>query len=135
MREVRVKTKEARHASPVSGSKTVSFSQQTESAPAAKENEDMNQKTVDMGFVGYDFKKVSDDVVKFMRFSFDTAYHNMVKIQDLQEKIVRETLSLGKDIQADATKVMDKLIEDGKKGRDDLRKMVEDGFSKAAEVR
>jgi hypothetical protein len=30
---------------------------------------------------------------------------------------------------------MDKLIEDGKKGRDDLRKMVEDGFSKAAEVR
>lgn len=95
----------------------------------------MNQKTVDMGFVGYDFKKVSDDVVKFMRFSFDTAYHNMVKIQDLQEKIVRETLSLGKDIQADATKVMDKLIEDGKKGRDDLRKMVEDGFSKAAEVR
>jgi hypothetical protein len=133
-REVTVKTKEAKHASPASQETPVSFSQKSESA--AKENEDMNQKTVlDMGFAGYDFKKVSDDVVKFVRFSFDTAYQNMVKIQDLQEKVVRETLTLGKDIQADAVKVMDRMIEDGKKGREDFKKMVEDGFSKAAEVR
>ncbi len=92
----------------------------------------MNPKVLE---TGYDFKKVSEDVVKLAKFSFDTAYNNMVKIQDLQEKILKETVSVTKEIQADATKVMDKIIEDAKKGREDFKKVVEDGFSKVAEIR
>jgi hypothetical protein len=95
----------------------------------------MNQKVLETGFAGYDFKKVSEDVVKLAKFSFDTAYNNMVKIQDLQEKILKETISVTKEIQTDATKVMDKFIDDAKKGREDFKKVVEDGFSKVAEVR
>ena len=86
------------------------------------------------GFAGFDPKTVSEDVLKMMKLSFDTTFDNMVKIQDLNDKILKDMLKKSSEVQTDAVKMVNDFIENAKKGRDEYRKVVDNGFNKIEEV-
>lgn len=80
------------------------------------------------GFAGFDPNTVSEEVIKFMKSSFDATFDNVVKIQDLNEKILRDMIEKGKEIQSDALAMVNDFIENANKGRNEYRKVMEDGF-------
>ncbi len=86
------------------------------------------------GFAGFDPKTVSEDVLKMMKLSFDTTFDNMVKIQDLNDKILKDMLKKSSEVQTDAVKMVNDFIENAKKGRDEYRKIIEDGYKSVSEI-
>lgn len=85
-------------------------------------------------FEGFDPTNVSTDVMKVMKSSFDLTFGTVTKVQELNERILKEAVQLGKEMQADALKMTEELIEKTKKGRNDYRKLVEEGFKKVEET-
>jgi hypothetical protein len=69
-----------------------------------------------------------------MKSSFDLTFGTVTKVQDLNERILKEAVQLGKEVQADALKMTEELIEKTKKGRNEYRKLVEEGFKKVEET-
>jgi hypothetical protein len=98
----------------------------------------MSTKTLDVnavtGFVNFDLKNAANDALKLTKSCFDMTFATIVKIQDLGEKMVRETVELGKGMQADAVKMVDLSIDNAKKGRIEYKKAVEESFKKAEEL-
>lgn len=86
------------------------------------------------GFTGFDINSVSENYAKFIRYSLDTTFENVAKVQEFNEKIVRDTIEAGKKAQAQAEKLVNESIEAGKKGWSEYRKAVEDGFKKVEEM-
>lgn len=85
-------------------------------------------------FPGFDIKSVSEDVAKLIKFSLDTTFSNVAKLQELNEQIIRNTIEAGKKAQVETEKIVNDFIENGKKGWDEYRKVVEDGFKKVEEM-
>jgi polyhydroxyalkanoate synthesis regulator phasin len=79
---------------------------------------------------GFDPANVGDEVLQFMKSSFDATFDNMVKIQDLNEKMLKEMIEKGEAVQQDAEKKMNEFMEKAKQERDQYRKVMEDGFKK-----
>lgn len=79
---------------------------------------------------GYDPGKMCGDFCKFMKSSFDTTFDNVVKMQDLNEKMLKDMLEKGKDMQSESVKMVNEFLENAKKGRDEYKKVMEDGFKK-----
>ena len=79
-------------------------------------------------------KTFGEDYLKLMKFSFETAFENAVKIQDLNVKIWKNLYETGKEAQAEAYKMVDGFIDNAKKGRVEYKKAVEDGFKKVEEI-
>jgi len=86
------------------------------------------------GFTGFEVYGVSENVTKFIRYSLDTTFENVAKLQEFNEKIVRDSIEAGKKAQAEAEKIVNESIEAGKKGWSDYRKAVEDSFKKVEEL-
>jgi len=86
------------------------------------------------GFTGFDVYNISENAAKFIRYSLDTTFENVAKLQEFNEKIVRDTIEAGKKAQAEAEKIVNESIEAGKKGWSEYRKVVEDGFKKVEEM-
>lgn len=85
------------------------------------------------GFAGFEIKHVSEDVLKMMKFSLDTTFETVTKIQDFNEKIVKEMIKTNEQIQGNAEEILDEWIENGKKGIVEYRKAVGEGFKKVEE--
>lgn len=85
-------------------------------------------------FTEYDPVNASEEVLKFVKSSFETGFDTAVKIQDLNEKAFKDWLDKGKEVQADAVLMVNDFIENAKKGRDEYRKVVDNGFNKIEEV-
>lgn len=86
------------------------------------------------GFTGFDTKNVSENFFKMMRYSLDTTFNSLTKIQEFNDKIVKDTITSGKQIQADAEKIVVGWSENSKKGLDEYRRIVEKGFKQAEEL-
>jgi len=86
------------------------------------------------GFAGFDTKNVSENFLKMVRYSLDTTFDGLAKIQDFNDKIVKDMLTTSKQIQADAEKIVVEWSENSKKGWDEYRKIVEKGFKQAEEL-
>jgi polyhydroxyalkanoate synthesis regulator phasin len=94
--------------------------------PITKEGDlTMETKTA---FTGFDPMHVSENVIKMMKYSFDTTFDNITKIQEFNDKIVKDMIKTNKQVQAEAEKFVDALSESGKKGWDEYKKVVEKGF-------
>ena len=91
----------------------------------------MEQKTV---FAGFDMRAVSEDVVKLMKFSLDTTFDSVAKIQDYNTKIMKDMIEMNKKVQTDAEKLVNEFIDNGKKGVDEYKKVVTEGLKKAEEL-
>jgi polyhydroxyalkanoate synthesis regulator phasin len=82
----------------------------------------------------FDPRATGEDVLKSMRASIDTTFENAAKIQDMNVKMLKDSVEMGKKIQEDAAQMVDDFIEGSKKGRDEYRKVIEEGFQKAEEM-
>ncbi len=83
---------------------------------------------------GFDPSNMGKDVLSFMKSSFDTTFDNMVKIQDLNSKMFKDMIGKGKEVQEDGVKMVDDFVENAKKGRDEYRRLMEDGFQKIEDM-
>ena len=86
------------------------------------------------GFAGFDAKNVSDNFVRMMRYSLETTLDGLTKIQEFNDRIVKNMLTTSKQIQADAEEIVSEWSENSKKGWDEYRKVVETGFRQAEEL-
>ena len=82
----------------------------------------------------FDPKNMGDDFLNFMKSSFDATFDNVVKIQDLNEKMLKDLLDKGKEGQDEAGKMVNDFIDNAKKGRDEYKKVMEDGFKKVEDM-
>jgi hypothetical protein len=101
-----------------------------------RENKEEGGKTMEEKKTGVDFdpKSMGEEVLKFMKSSFEATFDNVIKIQDLNEKMLKEMAEKGKEMQSETAKAVEDFIENSKKGRDDYRKVVEDGFKRMEEM-
>jgi polyhydroxyalkanoate synthesis regulator phasin len=79
---------------------------------------------------GFDPKDAGEDVLKFMKSSFDATFDNMAKIQDLNEQMLKDMIEKGEAAQKGGLNMVDDFIAKAKKERDQYRKAMEDGFKK-----
>ena len=86
------------------------------------------------GFAGFDTKNVSENFLKMMKYSLDTSFDSLTKIQEFNDKIVNDIIITSRQIQANAEKIMSEWSENSKKGLDEYRKVVENGFKQAEEL-
>jgi hypothetical protein len=86
------------------------------------------------GFAGFDQKNVSENFLKMMRYSLDTTFDNVTKIQEFNDKLVKDMITTSKQVQANAEKIVSEWSENSKKGWDEYRKVVETGFKQAEEL-
>jgi hypothetical protein len=107
-----------------------SHKKQTETI-TQKGDQTMEQKTV---FAGFDMRTVSEDVVKLMKFSLDTTFDSVAKIQDYNAKIMKDMIEMNKKVQTDAEKIVNEFIDNGKKGVDEYKKVVAGGLKKVEEL-
>ena len=96
-----------------------------------KGDQTMEQKTV---FTGFDMRTVSEDVMKLMKFSLDTTFDSVAKIQDYNTKIMKDMIEMNKKVQTDAEKLVNEFIDNGKKGVDEYKKVVAGGLKKVEEL-
>ena len=85
-------------------------------------------------FGGFEPTMMVEDVLKFMRFSFDVAFGNVMKLQDFNMKMFKDMLEKSKDVQADTVQVVSDFIESARKGRDEYKKMITEGLEKLREM-
>lgn len=81
-------------------------------------------------FAGFDPMNVSENVLKMIRFSLDTTFESVTKTQEFNDKLIRDLIIANKQIQANTEKMMTEWIENGKKGWDEYRRVVEEGYKK-----
>jgi len=86
------------------------------------------------GFAGFDTKNVSENFLKMMKYSLDTTMDNVTKVQEFNDKIVKDMITTSRQIQANAEKIVSEWSENSKKGWDEYRKVVETGFKQAEEL-
>jgi hypothetical protein len=107
-------------------------SQKKQTKATTKEGDPTMEATT--GFAGFDTKSVSETFLKMMKYSLDTTFDSLAKIQEFNDKIVKDTITTSKQIQADAEKIVVEWSENSKKGWDEYRKIVEKGFKQAEEL-
>lgn len=78
----------------------------------------------------FDPKAAGENMLKLMRSSSEAMFDNLVRIQELNEKMLKDMIAKGQDMQPNMTEMMDEFIENAKKGRDEYRKVMENGFKK-----
>jgi hypothetical protein len=86
------------------------------------------------GFAGFDPKNVSENVLKMVKYSLDTTFESLTKIQEFNGKILKDMITTNKQIQADAEKIVSEWSENSKRGWDEYRKFVEKGLREAEEM-
>ncbi len=86
------------------------------------------------GFTNFDTQNINENVLKMVKFSLDTTFESITKVQEFNNKIVKDMIKTNKQIQADTEKMVGEWIEEGKKGWDEYRKVVEQGYKKFEEL-
>ena len=81
-----------------------------------------------------DEKKMGQDVVNFIKSSYETTLENISKMQDQGEKVLKEMITKGKEAQADGEKVLDEFVANAKKGRDEFKKMLDENFKRLEDL-
>jgi len=96
-----------------------------------EKGKDIYKKMEEKGmFGGFDPTMMIEDILKLMRFSFDVAFDNAMKVQNFNLKLLEDMLEKSKDVQADTLNMVSELIESVRKGRDDYKKMITEGLEK-----
>lgn len=81
-----------------------------------------------------DEKKMGQDVVSFIKSSYETTLDNMSKMQEQGEKVLKEMISKGKEVQADGEKVLNEFLSNAKKGRDEFKKLLDENFKRVEDL-
>jgi len=75
-------------------------------------------------------KELVKQMVALHKTSFDNSFNMLVNLQDQMEKMVNTFVDQASWLPADGKKAFSSLITTYKKGREDLKKLVDDGYRK-----
>ncbi|HOJ13458.1 MAG TPA: hypothetical protein PLS81_01085 [Deltaproteobacteria bacterium] len=78
-------------------------------------------------------KDMAKQALQFYKATFDNGYSTMVMLQDQAEKIVRNLMDQAPWMNADARRILDQWIDTYKKGREEFKKAMDDGYAKVEE--
>lgn len=79
-------------------------------------------------------QEMLNEVIKYVKSTYDTMTENLIKVQEQGEKILKDSVQRTKDLQSDSEKTMNEFFENAKKGRDEFKKMMDEGFKKVEEM-
>lgn len=75
-------------------------------------------------------KEMANQVIKFYKTTFDNSFSTMVMLQDQAEKLVRTFVDQAPGMSDEGKKVLDQWVSVYKKGRDDFKKAMDEGYAK-----
>ncbi len=82
----------------------------------------------------FDPKRTREEILKFMKSSFDASCDNVDKVQDLNERMLNEMMKKAKTTGEDSQKAVKDFLAKAKQERAKYRKSMEDGFRKVQET-
>ena len=82
------------------------------------------------GFANFDTQNMNENFLKMMKFSLDATFDSVTKVHEYNDKIIKDMIKTNKQLTADTEKIVGEVIEEGKKGWDEYRKIVEEGYKK-----
>lgn len=74
--------------------------------------------------------KMAKQMIDFHKATFDNTFNAMVMLQDQNEKMVNTFLEQATWLPEEGKKVIDEWLKAYKKGRVDIKKLVDDNFKK-----
>jgi len=77
-----------------------------------------------------DIKAVVKKVVEVQKTSFDNGYEALVTIQDNTEKMMKAILTQAPLIPQENKEALDEWVKMYRKGRDDFKHVLDDGYAK-----
>ncbi|HPI92660.1 MAG TPA: hypothetical protein PLT09_12950 [Deltaproteobacteria bacterium] len=75
-------------------------------------------------------KEIVKQMVDLHKTSFDNSFNMLVSLQDQMEKMVNTFVDQAPWLPAEGKKAIGNLVSTYKKGREDFRKLVDDGYRK-----
>jgi hypothetical protein len=75
-------------------------------------------------------KELLKQMVDLQKTSFDNGFNMLVSLQDQMEKMVNTFVDQAPWLPAEGKKAFTNLVTTVKKGREDLKKLVDDGYKK-----
>jgi len=78
-------------------------------------------------------KELVKQVVELHKTSFDNSFNMLITLQDQMEKMVNSFVEQAPWLPADGKKAVTNLVSTYKKGREDFKKVVDDGYKKVEE--
>ena len=75
-------------------------------------------------------KEMAKQVIKFYKTTFDNSFSTMVMLQDQAEKLVKTFVEQAPGMSDEGRKVLDQWVSVYKKGRDDFKKAMDEGYAK-----
>jgi len=80
------------------------------------------------------FTDAGEEMLKFMKSTFDATFENVAKIQSMNERVLREMIEKGKELQGDGNRVLEEFIEKAHRGQSEYKKTIDDGFKKLEDL-
>jgi len=78
-------------------------------------------------------KELVKQMVELHKTSFDNSYNMLITLQDQMEKMVNSFVDQATWLPGDGKKAFANLVTTYKKGREDFKKLVDDGYKKVEE--
>lgn len=85
-------------------------------------------------YAGFDPKVATGDALNFLKFSADTVFEGIEKVQQFNRQVLKDIMESGRKVQEDSTKIADQFTVNLKKGRDEYLKIVEAGLKRVEEL-
>jgi hypothetical protein len=80
-----------------------------------------------------DIRNMAKQVIEVQRSSFNNGYEALETIQDQAEKMANAFLAQAAWVPEDGKKELNELVKIYKKGREDLKHVIDDGYGKVEE--
>jgi hypothetical protein len=74
--------------------------------------------------------KLTKQMIDFNKASFDNTFNAMVLLQEQAEKMVNTFMEQATSLPGEGKKALNEWVETVKKGREDFKKVVDQGFGK-----
>jgi len=81
-------------------------------------------------YANFGTENMNENVLKMMKFSLDATFESIAKVQEYNDKLIKDMIKTNKQLTAETEKIVGEVIEEGKKGWDEYRKVVEEGYKK-----
>jgi len=78
-----------------------------------------------------DQKQLCRQVIEFNKMAFENSFNAVIMLQDHVEKVASAVLMQSAWLPEDGRKAIDEMVRNFKRGRDDFRRAVDDGFKRA----
>lgn len=78
-------------------------------------------------------KDMAKQMVQFYKTTFDNSFNTMMMLQEQAEKLMKTFVTQAPGMSDDAKKVLDQWMGVYKKGRDDFKKAMDEGYAKVEE--